>query len=155
MPTCPRMPLRQVGCCFPEASEGGPSGGSILIETLARACERADVPIRTNSRVSELVQDPAGAFIGAVVETAGRTARIRTRRGVICATGGFTQDPELRLWAWTTPMWVVVRPGRTPVTFSRSPATSAPIWPTSRSHSNSDHSSFESTGFFRPTSTPR
>ncbi|TQC48316.1 FAD-dependent oxidoreductase [Rhodococcus sp. WS4] len=82
---------------FPEESEGGPSGGSILIETLARACERADVPIRTNSRVVELVQDPAGAIVGAVVESAGRTSRIRTRRGVICATGGFTQDPELRL----------------------------------------------------------
>jgi succinate dehydrogenase/fumarate reductase flavoprotein subunit len=82
---------------FPEESEGGPSGGSVLIETLARACERADVPIRTNARVVELIQDPAGAIIGAVVESAGRTAHIRTRRGVICATGGFTQDPELRL----------------------------------------------------------
>ncbi|MFC9553389.1 FAD-dependent oxidoreductase [Rhodococcus sp. NPDC056960] len=82
---------------FPEESEGGPAGGSILIDTLARACRNADVPIRTESRVIDLVQDSNGAISGAVVETADRTSRIRTRRGVIFATGGFTQDPQLRL----------------------------------------------------------
>lgn len=82
---------------FPAESEGAPSGGAILVGNLQQACERAGVPIRTEAQLTELVQDDNGVVTGAVVEHHGRKIRIRTRQGVVFATGGFTQDPDLRL----------------------------------------------------------
>ena len=82
---------------FPAESEGGPTGGTVLISKLMAACERADVPVATGTRITRLVSDAAGSVIGAVVERDGEQTRIRTRQGVILATGGFTQDPALRL----------------------------------------------------------
>jgi 3-oxosteroid 1-dehydrogenase len=82
---------------FPAESEGGPRGGTILIERLAAQCERVGVPVTTGARITSLIQDGAGAVIGATVEVGNETVRIRARRGVILATGGFTQDPDRRL----------------------------------------------------------
>ena len=82
---------------FPAESQGSPGGGQILVSRLAEACRRADVPIETESRVVEVVLDESGSVAGAVVEQPGATRRIRTRRGIVFATGGFTQDPDLRL----------------------------------------------------------
>lgn len=82
---------------FPAESQGGPEGGRILVEKFAKACERAGVPIELESPVVDLVLGGDGAVVGAVVENGGRRRRIRTRRGVVFGTGGFTQDPELRL----------------------------------------------------------
>lgn len=82
---------------FPLESQGGPQGGRILVEKLVEACGRAGVPIELGTRVTELVLDGDGAVLGAVVKHDGHPSRVRARRGVVFATGGFTQDPELRL----------------------------------------------------------
>jgi 3-oxosteroid 1-dehydrogenase len=55
------------------------------------------VPIELDSRVTEVVLDDDGGIAGAIVEHGGATRRVRTRRGVVFATGGFTQDPDKRL----------------------------------------------------------
>jgi succinate dehydrogenase/fumarate reductase flavoprotein subunit len=82
---------------FPAESQGGPHGGQILIRALSEACERAGVPIVMDSKVTEVVSGADGRVTGAVVEHQGTPRRVRTRRGVVFATGGFTQNPELRL----------------------------------------------------------
>lgn len=82
---------------FPVESQGGPTGGKILIEKFSAACARAGIPITVESRVTDLVLDDDGSVLGAVVSEKDSTRRVRTRRGVVFATGGFTQDPELRL----------------------------------------------------------
>jgi 3-oxosteroid 1-dehydrogenase len=82
---------------FPAESQGAPTGGQVLVARFAEACERAGVPIRVGARVTEPVLDDQGAVVGAVVDEAGTPRRIRARRGVVFATGGFTQDAELRL----------------------------------------------------------
>ena len=82
---------------FPAESEGAPSGGEVLIRLLSEACDRATVPIRTNARLSGLVQDVDGTILGALVEHEGASRRIGVRRGVVFATGGFTHAPDLRL----------------------------------------------------------
>src|ERR687893_1257880 len=82
---------------FPAESQGAPIGGEILVGKLADACRRAGIPITVEARVVDVVQDADGTVVGAVVEHGGAPRRIRTRRGVVFATGGFTQDPELRL----------------------------------------------------------
>lgn len=82
---------------FPAASEGGPTGGQVLVETLATACRNAGVSITLNSRVVDVVIDDNGAVIGAMIDNRGTQETVRARRGVVFATGGFTHDPELRL----------------------------------------------------------
>ena len=82
---------------FPAASEGAPHGGRILVEKFAEACRRAGVPIAVEARVTDIVLDDDGGVTGAVVQEGGKKRRVRTRRGVVFATGGFTHDPELRL----------------------------------------------------------
>ena len=82
---------------FPAESQGGPSGGEILIRKLSEACERAGVPIALESKITDVVLGTDGGVTGAVVEQHGMTRRVRARRGVVFATGGFTQNPELRL----------------------------------------------------------
>ncbi|MEV1292692.1 FAD-dependent oxidoreductase [Pseudonocardia sp. NPDC049635] len=81
---------------FPAESQGGPTGGRVLVDKLAEACERANVPITVEARVTRVVLED-GAVVGAEIEQAGVLRRVRTRRGVVFATGGFTQDPGLRL----------------------------------------------------------
>ncbi|GAA4558818.1 FAD-dependent oxidoreductase [Pseudonocardia xishanensis] len=81
---------------FPAESQGGPTGGQVLVEKFATACERAGVSIAVQARVTRVLLED-GAVVGAEVEQQGSLRRIRTRRGVVFATGGFTQDPELRL----------------------------------------------------------
>lgn len=83
---------------FPLESQAGPTGGRVLVDALEEACARASVPIELDTRITEVVQAPDGHVLGAVVITAqGRVERIRARRGVVFATGGFTQEPDLRL----------------------------------------------------------
>ncbi|MGW8814582.1 FAD-dependent oxidoreductase [Gordonia terrae] len=82
---------------FPAESEGGPTGGTILINNLARRCEQVGIPITTGTRIEELILDESGAVTGAVVTDDDGPARVRAKLGVILATGGFTQDPSRRL----------------------------------------------------------
>jgi 3-oxosteroid 1-dehydrogenase len=82
---------------FPAASEGGPTGGRVLVDTLVNACRDKGVSINVDTSVVELAQDESGAVIGAVIDEAGRRIKVGVRRGVVFATGGFTHDPELRL----------------------------------------------------------
>lgn len=50
-----------------------------------------------NAQTSELLRDEAsGRVIGAVVGYGGQEYRIRTKRGIVLAAGGFPQSPELR-----------------------------------------------------------
>lgn len=65
--------------------------GLALIGRLAHSLEKLGVPIWVSAPAVELmVQD--GAVCGAVVEHEGRRVRVRARRGVVLAAGGFPCD---------------------------------------------------------------
>lgn len=69
--------------------------GAALITRLRLTMRDLDIPLWLNAPVTELVvQD--GRVTGAVVERDGRPARIRARRGVVLATGGFEHNSVLR-----------------------------------------------------------
>jgi 3-oxosteroid 1-dehydrogenase len=72
------------------------SGGQALIGRLLLALSRrASAELRTETACDELVRT-GDAVVGAVVESKGRRYRIRTRRGVLVASGGFERNTAMR-----------------------------------------------------------
>jgi 3-oxosteroid 1-dehydrogenase len=69
--------------------------GTALVGGLRVALNERKVPLWLNSPMIELVVD-AGRVVGAVVKHQGKNIRIRTRKGVILAAGGFERSAELR-----------------------------------------------------------
>lgn len=75
-------------------ARGHLTDGLDLARTLRRAAEARGVDVRFRSPVIELAVE-AGGVAGAVVrERSGRIARVRARKGVVLASGGFARDPK-------------------------------------------------------------
>lgn len=75
----------------------GQLGNSRLLNALHAALEARGIDLRLATPARRLVQDPAtGAITGVVAETpGGAPLRVRARRGVILATGGFEADTAM------------------------------------------------------------
>lgn len=85
---------RQVGM-------GGALAGSLMYIVRKRA-----IPVWLSSPLQELIVEN-GHVVGAVVETEGKTVRVRARRGVMLAAGGFARNADWRkryqgLAGWTS-----------------------------------------------------
>jgi 3-oxosteroid 1-dehydrogenase len=79
-----------------DASETMSDGGRVGIRTMSEAAARDGVVVRTGHRVQRMVAAD-GAVVGVEATTPdGATHRIRARKAVIFATGGFTHNQELR-----------------------------------------------------------
>ncbi|MFF3670748.1 FAD-binding protein [Microtetraspora malaysiensis] len=77
------------------------TGGRALVARLRMALKDAGVPLWLRTAMTELVVDESGAVTGVVAERrdasgGARTVRLRGRKGVLLATGGFEHNPELR-----------------------------------------------------------
>ncbi|WP_114860725.1 FAD-binding protein [Azospirillum brasilense] len=77
--------------------------GNALVARLFYSLRKHKVPIRLDTAIRELVREDGrqdgrqdGRVIGAVVDSGGRTLRVRTRKGVVLATGGFAHNREFR-----------------------------------------------------------
>lgn len=73
-------------------------GSPVLVKTLASAAEKAGVVIEKNARLTSLItESPAigSRVIGAVVKTKSGEINVRALNGVILATGGFANNPDL------------------------------------------------------------
>jgi succinate dehydrogenase/fumarate reductase flavoprotein subunit len=71
------------------------SNGSALIGMLARTAFERGVPLWLESPIAELLVE-TGRVVGARVTTPEGTKTIRSRAGVVLATGGFPSNPALR-----------------------------------------------------------
>ncbi|NKY33171.1 FAD-dependent oxidoreductase [Nocardia speluncae] len=69
--------------------------GRALVSRLRMALEDAGVPLWLNSPMIELLAEN-GVVTGLVVERDGKPTRIRARRGVLLATGGFDHNSAMR-----------------------------------------------------------
>ena len=69
--------------------------GNALAARLLKSALDRDIPIRTGTRLVELISEGA-RIVGVVVETDGQRLRLRARRGVVLATGGFPGSERLR-----------------------------------------------------------
>ena len=89
--------------------------GTGLVAKLRRSMMDRDIPLWLNAPMKALISQD-GRVIGAEVERDGRSVKIRARRGVLLATGGFSQDPALRQEhqpAPTDAAWSASAPGAT------------------------------------------
>src|SRR3954466_14439908 len=78
------------------ARESMSDGGEVGVRTMSEAAARDGVDIRTGHRAQRLIC-AHGAAVGIAATTpGGATVRVRARKAVIFATGGFTHDRELR-----------------------------------------------------------
>jgi hypothetical protein len=79
-----------------EARESMSDGGAVGIRTMSAAAKRDGVQVRLSHRVQRVMVDDR-SVVGVEAQTPdGAVHRIRARKAVIFATGGFTHDPDLR-----------------------------------------------------------
>ncbi len=69
--------------------------GPLLMQKLIEAVDASPADIRTNHRVTALVQEPDGHVVGVVAEVFGDERALRARRGVVLTTGGFVLNDEM------------------------------------------------------------
>jgi 3-oxosteroid 1-dehydrogenase len=70
--------------------------GRALIGRLRLAAKEAGIPLWLNTPLQSLITDQSGAVLGVSAQRAGSAARIRARKGVLLATGGFEHNSEMR-----------------------------------------------------------
>lgn len=70
--------------------------GRALIGRLRLAVKDAGIPLWLNTPMRALITDDAGAVIGVDARHDGAAIRIRVRKGVLLATGGFEHNTEMR-----------------------------------------------------------
>jgi 3-oxosteroid 1-dehydrogenase len=70
--------------------------GRALIGRLRLAAKDAGIPLWLNTPLQALIADESGAVLGVSARYAGSVARIRARKGVLLATGGFEHNGEMR-----------------------------------------------------------
>lgn len=69
--------------------------GNALIARMLYSLRQLGARIWTHSPLVELIREQ-GCVVGAVVERDGKRLRVRARRGVVLATGGFPHNAEMR-----------------------------------------------------------
>lgn len=72
------------------------TGGRALAARLRMALKDAGVPLWLRTTMTELVTDEDGRVVGIVATRDGETVRIRGRKGVLLAAGGFDHNQEMR-----------------------------------------------------------
>lgn len=70
--------------------------GQSLAARMRLAMKQHDIPLWLDTPMTELITGPDGEVLGAVVQRDGRPQRIRARRAVILASGGFDHDMAWR-----------------------------------------------------------
>lgn len=88
----PPLPVERADALLPDLLVGGQALVGRLLLALSR---RAEAELRLGAVAVELLLD-GGAVVGAVAVQDGARRRIRARRGVLVASGGFEHNEEMR-----------------------------------------------------------
>ncbi|WP_312884438.1 FAD-binding protein [Nocardia barduliensis] len=90
--------------------------GAALQGWMLLAAVRADIPVWTSTKVTELIQDADGTVAGVAAIRDGRRVLIRARRGVLINSGGFSRNAAMREQYGRSPAsteWTTANPGDT------------------------------------------
>lgn len=85
--------------------------GPALAGGLMWVAQKHRVPVWLNSPITEVLFE-AGVVVGAVVKHEGRDVRVRARRGVMLAAGGFARNTEWRQKYQGVPGWSAAPDGQ-------------------------------------------
>ncbi|MCP4750430.1 MAG: FAD-binding protein [Proteobacteria bacterium] len=91
------------------------SMGESLIASLRMSLQERQVPVWLDAPVKDIVVEE-GSAVGVVVERKGKTERIRAKRGIVLAAGGFPHNKAMREKYQKSPVgteWTVAAPGNT------------------------------------------
>lgn len=88
----PTLPVERLGAPLPEELEGGQA---LIGRLLLALRDQPLADLRRNSPFEDYVVED-GAVVGAVVRSGGAARRIRARRGVLVAAGGYERNAEMR-----------------------------------------------------------
>lgn len=73
------------------------NGGKFAIRTLTAAARRDGIAIKTSHRVQGVIRNARGEVVGVEsTDAEGKPIRVRARKAVVFASGGFTHDAQLR-----------------------------------------------------------
>ena len=72
------------------------TGGRALVARMRMALKDAGIPLWLRTTMTEIVTDADGRVTGVVAVRGDETLRIRGRRGVLLATGGFEHNQQMR-----------------------------------------------------------
>jgi 3-oxosteroid 1-dehydrogenase len=89
--------------------------GPAVVARLRRSLMDRDIPLWLNAPMRELLVEE-GRVCGAIIEREGGPVTVRARRGVLLATGGFSQNAEMRREYQQAPIgsdWTASAPGAT------------------------------------------
>lgn len=94
--------------------ETGPApGGTTLWQVLAASLNALDIPILYSIRARRLERDVAtGRIVGVHGETRDGPIEVRARRGVVLASGGFADNPVMKLDYFGADLPSLCAPGR-------------------------------------------
>ena len=70
--------------------------GNALVGRLYYSLKKRNVPVLFDAPIGEFVLGDDGAVLGAILDTADGKKRVRARKGVVLATGGFAHNPKHR-----------------------------------------------------------
>lgn len=70
--------------------------GNALVARLYSSLRKAGVPILFGASVKELLRGPEGVTGAVLEEEGGRPVRVKARKGVVLATGGYAHNPAFR-----------------------------------------------------------
>lgn len=70
--------------------------GNALVGRLYHSLKQRNVPVLFEAPIGDFIRDDDGAVLGAVLQTGDGEKRIRARKGVVLATGGFAHNPKYR-----------------------------------------------------------
>lgn len=75
--------------------DGSAGVGADLIRALEAGARRYEIPVHLRSSARRLITNSAGEVVGVELDTPEGPRRVRARRGVVFATGGFPHNPGL------------------------------------------------------------
>ena len=97
------VPGFDAAATYPNVSSYVPihrAAGVRLFRVIEDNIAKREIPVWLGAPVARLIRDASGAVIGVSAERGGRKIRVRARRAVILACGGFEANEQMKMQFW-------------------------------------------------------